>query len=360
MRSSEFLNRLAKQVNMKGISSFLGALIGLACVALGIARVDWPETWVVFRQLDPIYMVIGMALLLACFLANAMRWRYLLDTAQTVPRRRLFGYLMIGYMANAVLPIRPGDVTRATLLRYRDMVPITTALTSLLLERLLDVLNILLIGFALSFLVDLPGIVTTALQIIATGAITATAFLIAMSTNHIPGERLLGLALRWAPARVADFVAARAGQFVQALRVLHHSDRLPKILLADAFSWTALGLSMVAFTHALHMNVPWTAGFLVLVVTSLGAAIPGPPGSVGVFHVLTVLALSVWSVDTETAVAYALVAHTTAIALHVGLGALSALVLNVKIFRAGRSRASENTSPKSLPGGSPAGSPLVN
>src|SRR3712207_7500154 len=45
-------------------------------------------------------------------------------------------------------------------------------------------------------------------------------------------------------------------------------------------------------SHALHMGVPWTAGFLVLVVVSLGAAIPGPPGAVGVFHVLTVLALS--------------------------------------------------------------------
>jgi uncharacterized membrane protein YbhN (UPF0104 family) len=224
-------------------------------------------------------------------------------------------------------------VTRATLLRYREMVPITTALTSVLLERLLDVLTISLLGFALSFLVELPRVMTTALQIFAACAITATAVLIAMSTNHLPGEHLLWRTLRLAPVRIADFVAARAEQFVQALRVLHDADRLPKILLADAIAWIALGLAMVAFSHALRMDVPWMAGFLVLIVTSLGAALPGPPGSVGVYHVLTVLALSVWSVDTETAVAFALVAHTTAIALHIGLGAISALVLNVHYSR---------------------------
>jgi uncharacterized protein (TIRG00374 family) len=359
MKNSKPVKRLAQRVSVKGVSAVLGVLIGVACVALGVARVDWAETWAVFRHLDLGYMAIGVGLLLTCFLANAERWRHLLDTAHAVPRHRLLGYLMTGYMGNAVLPMRPGDVTRATLLRLRDMVPITTALTSLLLERLLDVLTVLSIGFALSFLVDLPRVVTTALQIFALGALTATAVLVAMSTNFIPGERLLSIVLRWAPARVADFVMARAGQFVQALGVLHHMDRLPKILLADVASWTALGLSMVAFSHALHMDVPWTAGFLVLVVTSLGAAIPGPPGAVGVFHVLTVLALSVWSVDTEVAVAFALVAHTTAIALHVGLGAVSAFILNIRVVRARRPTASGNASPEPLSERSPASSTFV-
>jgi uncharacterized protein (TIRG00374 family) len=333
MTSYELLRSIVKRVNVKGLTSFLGVLVGLACVVLGITRVDWPGTWAVFRHLNPTYVAAAIVLLLVFFLANTERWRYLLDTAATVPRRRLFGYLMIGYMVNAVFPLHPGDVTRATLLRYREMVPITTALTSVLLERLLDVLTISLLGFALSFLVELPRVMTTALQIFAACAITATAVLIAMSTNHLPGEHLLWRTLRLAPVRIADFVAARAEQFVQALRVLHDADRLPKILLADAIAWIALGLAMVAFSHALRMDVPWMAGFLVLIVTSLGAALPGPPGSVGVYHVLTVLALSVWSVDTETAVAFALVAHTTAIALHIGLGAISALVLNVHYSR---------------------------
>jgi glycosyltransferase 2 family protein len=350
-------SNILKRVSVKGAGSVLGLLIGAVCVTLGITRVDWPETWDVFRRLDPVYLALGVALLLICFLANAERWRYLLDTERPIARHRLLGYLMIGYMGNAVFPMRPGDLTRATLLRYRDMVPITTALTSLVLERLLDVLTVLLIGFALSFMVDLPRVVTTALQVFAVAALSATAILVAMSTNLIPGERLLALALRWAPARLANFVAARAGQFIQALGVLHHLDRVPKILLTDIAAWTALGLSMVSFAQALHLGVPWTAGFLVLVVVSLGAAIPGPPGAVGVFHVLTVLALSVYSVDTEMAVAFALVAHTTAIALHIGLGAASAFILNVRVVRA--RKAAAEPSPLRLPEGGPAGSPLA-
>ena len=41
------------------------------------------------------------------------------------------------------------------------------------------------------------------------------------------------------------------------------------------------------------------AGFLVWTLTSLGAAIPAPPGPVGVYRVLTVLALLVCSGDTR-------------------------------------------------------------
>ena len=338
MTNSEQSGLLVKGATTKSVRIIGGALIGFLCVALGIARVDWRETWAVFDKLDQFYFVSAVALLLTCFIANTERWRHLLDTEQAIPRRRLFGYLMIGYMVNAVLPIRPGDVTRATLLRYRDMVPITTALTSVLLERLLDLLTISLMGFALSFHLQLPSVVITALQILAAGGVAATVTLIIILKKQVGIERLLSSALRWAPARIADFVAARTGQFDQALRVLHRSDRLTRILAANAAGWVALGLSMVAFTHALHMDVPWTAGFLVLVVTSLGSAIPGPPGSVGVFHVLTVLALAVWSVETEVAVAFALIVHTTGIALHVALGAISAVILDVRVFHpAGRS-----------------------
>jgi hypothetical protein len=55
------------------------------------------------------------------------------------------------------------------------------------------------------------------------------------------------------------------------------------------------------FTLSFGLKVPYLAGSLIMVATSLGASIPSAPGSAGVFHVLTVLALSVWSVPTEEA-----------------------------------------------------------
>jgi Lysylphosphatidylglycerol synthase TM region len=57
---------------------------------------------------------------------------------------------------------------------------------------------------------------------------------------------------------------------------------------------------------AFHVPAPPEAALLVLVVTNLGAAIPSSPASLGVYHVLAVLALSVWNIDTTVAVAFAI------------------------------------------------------
>jgi hypothetical protein len=55
--------------------------------------------------------------------------------------------------------------------------------------------------------------------------------------------------------------------------------------------------------------VPYLAGSLIMVATSLGASIPSARQVRRVFHVLTVLALSVWSVPTEEAAAVGVLAH---------------------------------------------------
>jgi len=69
----------------------------------------------------------------------------------------------------------------------------------------------------------------------------------------------------------------------------------------------------------------------MMVATSLGASIPSAPGSTGVFHVLTVLALSVWRVPTEAAVAVGVLAHGVTIALHIVLGLLCAWFVGIRL-----------------------------
>jgi hypothetical protein len=63
------------------------------------------------------------------------------------------------------------------------------------------------------------------------------------------------------------------------------------------------------------------------------------------------MALSVWSVDLETAVAYALVAHSTSTALHLGLGSISALALGVDIAGLASRRSDAEASRPRVDGG---------
>jgi lysylphosphatidylglycerol synthase-like protein len=61
----------------------------------------------------------GGGLIVVAIAIFAVRWRVLLPTSPSVPVRYVFCYLMIGYMTNAVIPLRLGDLVRAYLLGRR-------------------------------------------------------------------------------------------------------------------------------------------------------------------------------------------------------------------------------------------------
>jgi uncharacterized membrane protein YbhN (UPF0104 family) len=72
--------------------------------------------------------------------------------------------------------------------------------------------------------------------------------------------------------------------------------------------------------NAFQLEIPPAAALLVIAATNLGAVIPSSPGALGIYHFMAVIALSVWRVDTSTAVAFAIAAHASSIALHIAFG----------------------------------------
>jgi uncharacterized membrane protein YbhN (UPF0104 family) len=85
-------------------------------------------------------------------------------------------------------------------------------------------------------------------------------------------------------------------------------------------AWVIAGIATISYIGAFHLQTPWYAGFFVLTVTNLGAAIPSSPGLIGVYHYLAVLALSLWVSDKSEALAYALGTHGISMLLNVLLG----------------------------------------
>ena len=71
---------------------------------------------------------------------------------------------------------------------------------------------------------------------------------------------------------------------------------------------------------AFGLPLPWYAGFLVILLTNLGGILPSSPGSIGVFHYMTVLALTTLGTDHTDALSFALVTHAMTMLLIVVTG----------------------------------------
>jgi uncharacterized membrane protein YbhN (UPF0104 family) len=102
----------------------LGGAVSLVCLWLAFRGLALAE---VGRALAGArFWLLALALCFAGVGVRAVRWRRLLLPVAAVRSSRLFPIVVIGYMANDVLPARLGEVVRCSVLRRREGVPTST------------------------------------------------------------------------------------------------------------------------------------------------------------------------------------------------------------------------------------------
>jgi hypothetical protein len=73
--------------------------------------------------------------------------------------------------------------------------------------------------------------------------------------------------------------------------------------------WAMTVLLNQLLLWSLGIEVPLVAPLLLLVVLQVGVRVPSSPGSIGVFHYLSVLTLALFGVDKDLAFAYGVLLH---------------------------------------------------
>jgi glycosyltransferase 2 family protein len=303
---------------------FMGFALTAGCLVLGAAVVDWPRTLQSIAEANRPLIALAVLLLVTTFCIFALRWRQLIAVDDPLPFRHVFNFLMIGYLANAVLPARPGDIIRAVLWRQSYHISFSIGVASVVLERLFDVLAVCMLGFSVSVVITLPPAVVWALYSFAAAAVGLIAVLTLLSWRQTSVHRLLSRYPKLSSHPWARFAIEWLRRFVQAIKVVRSPTRLALSVALTCIGWAMLGLYLMIMVIAFRLPAPLAAALLVLVMTNLGAAIPSSPSSLGVYHVLAVLGLSLWNIDTSAAVAFAIGSHALVVTLQILIGLVCA------------------------------------
>ena len=316
---------------MSRFKASVGLLVTAGIIWLALSRLDLSEVVAAFAAVKGGYVIVGGCLIIAVIGIFSVRWRALLRDGRKIKLRFIFSYLMIGYMVNATVPLRVGDAVRAYVLGRRHGIAVSTTLSTVTVERVFDIAAIVAIGFILSTLLNLPPLVVIGLRTFLSASLIGLSALFALSFWRSSAERLSWLDLHESRSRWLAGLLRRLDYFCEALTVLHDWQTLLVTFSLTLAGWSVLAASLTMFIYSFGLDLPYLAGALMMVATSLGAAIPSAPGSTGVFHMLTVLALSVWNVPTATAAAVGLLAHFVTIALHIVLGLLCAWFIGIRV-----------------------------
>lgn len=323
----------------KKLVQILGYAVSAICLAAIAFRVDWHTFVIHVRQAQALPIAIATALLTVTYFLFALRWRLLLSFEPKPSLIQVGSFLMLGYLGNLMLPMRAGDAARVLLIRNAYGRGATRALSSILLERLLDVLTVLLFGAAVAFIATLPGAILSALVLTAVLAGLVIPILIFIAVRPSHAISALQVVMRPFSPRIAHALVDEVHDFATALQIIVPDrgsiQRVVGIVTSTVLGWTSYGAAMIACTAAFDVHPAVAAGLLIMVVTCLGSAIPSSPGSLGVYHGLAVLALSVWEVNFDLALSVATVSHAVVIGVQLVLGLLALAVVgrNKSVFK---------------------------
>jgi uncharacterized protein (TIRG00374 family) len=285
------------------LPGFLISAVSLAIV-LYLAK---PQRIVdALRQSDLRLVIGGGAFTLAWLLVRGMAWRTLLQEKVTLSQT--FFTLNEGYLLNNFLPFRLGEVSRAYLLGQKSGLGFWRVLSSILIERALDVL--LAASLLLGTLPFVTGVTNARGAAMGIGGIVLVGMVGLYLVARYP-EKVMRLYERLT-SRIG-FLSRLGKQvlpsFFSGLAVLTERGRF---LRAGVWFLLNLTVAMVQYTVFLlaffpHARPLWA--IFCLAVSSLGVALPSSPGGLGVFEGAVVGALAVFNLDSSNALAYAFTMH---------------------------------------------------
>jgi glycosyltransferase 2 family protein len=246
------------------------------------------------------------------------RWWYLFPPGSDPPP--LTPAMMIGYMANNVLPLRAGEVVRIYTVARRWRVtgdggrihPFWTTLATLVVERVLDSLAVVLILAILVLVVPVPRFLEVAALVVLAIDLVGIAVLIALvATPDRCARVVVRLTERW-PGLQRRLLSIFE-TFVHGLDGIRAPAHAAPLVVWTALVWLVPALAAWTMLWAMDLRLPFLAGWAVLAFVGLGISIPSAPGYVGVFHAAVVLAVGLFGVPQSAAVGYALLFHASQI-----------------------------------------------
>ena len=289
--------------------SLLGLLVSLAFVLLFLRQVDTTKIVEAMGGANPAWLLAGVPVYAAGVWCRTLRWQALMNAFRPAAASALLPYVVIGYMANNLLPARAGEVVRAYLAGSRLNLAPAPILGTIALERVSDGLALLAFMAAAAIVYPLaPWVTGLALAMTVVFLAALGAMRLALSARAKTWGVWMRMG-RYVPAKLREPAVALLSGVTDGLGVLQQ----PRLLVAVAlyalvaWAWEAGVFYLVGL--ALHLDIPPVAYVLAMCTANLATALPSSQAGIGPFEFFCAETLVLYGVAPAPAAAYALLVH---------------------------------------------------
>lgn len=281
------------------IQALAGLAISAAALWLTLRGKDLGGIWLAMRSADYRYLWLYLPFLVFIQWARTVRWGILLEPVAEVPFGRLNAVSAVGIMALCLLPFRLGEFARPYLIADRPRLRVSSALSSVVVERVADGIftGLLLVASLLAVPEGVPGVrlLRTAGVVVSLAFGALLLFLVVAYRNRSAAVSAASRLLTPVSPRLAARVAGMLDAFIHGLRVMPSRGKVALFFVLTAAYWGASAWGMKVLATGFGFQLGALEACALQGVLVVGVMIPAGPGMVGTFQGAIVLGLGMFA-----------------------------------------------------------------
>mgnify|MGYP001158581644 CR=1 FL=1 len=312
---------------MKWVKYLVFSLIGLLLLFLAFNNQSPKELLAQLQNVNYFWIILSMLFGFLAMVSRGVRWNVLLENMNYQPSNfNSICAVTIGYVTNLAIP-RAGEVTRCTSLAQTEKIPIDKLLGTIILERIIDFICLVLLictVFLLNFnafklfFIDLftDGVASTTILYIITSIPIVCFLLFFLFKNYLKTSSFYNKVLTFLKG-VRDGIKSISGLKRQWAFWGH-------TLFIWAMYYLMTYVCFFTIEETKHLNI--IDGLFILVVGGLGMIAP-VQGGIGAYHLVVKTGLVILGINSDSAILFATIVHAAQTLMTLFVGSCSVLLL---------------------------------
>jgi len=315
----------------KRIQFVASLLITAFFLWLAFRNVPLRVLWADLKQIQYWWAIPFCVITLVSMYLRAVRWKYLLEPIVNAPSYKLFPPTIICFALNGILPGRVGEFARAFLVSRDYKVKFSSALATVIVERIADGMGLLMFFVGILAFVPLGeglSLEWKGIKINGAAIRSLSHRLLIVCVILLAGTILM----LWEPfRRLVQGIVSRIpllphrlkeglNRFIETFVHGFHSLRSPRlvfwVIVHTATVWLTVGWSLQIMSYGFPgFRLTFIQGMATAIIICFAIMIPAAPGYWGLYEVGCILALQMQGAvpldeaGHATALGFSLVAH---------------------------------------------------
>jgi uncharacterized protein (TIRG00374 family) len=307
----------------------VGIAVSTVFIWLTLKGIDLKEVMAGLRNKSYGFLLPIALVVILTQVVRSVRWGVILSPIKKIDQRTLFPITSIGFLAIIVAPMRFGEVVRPYLISVKNSVPFGSGIATILIERSMDLLMLLVFFFVMLSRISLPAWVTKGGWSLLAIILLEFLFIILFMIFPERIKRIIFPITKRLPIKIAKGFEAFIENIAKGFRIISSIKKFGQILFLSFVVWSLSAWTVYLIFSFSNMRLGMLEAIAVTTITALGISLPTAPGLIGNFQFACMLALSLWGVSKNEAFTFAMVFYFNSVGINIVLGLIFLPFINI-------------------------------